>query len=443
MNMQIARALRASDASCVAFVGAGGKTSAMFRLARELESQTPVAVTASSHLGAWQTSLADTHIIAENIDALQRIEWNGVTLITERVENERTTPLNASFLTELFGACKRKNIPLLVEADGSRQKPLKAPAEHEPPIPAFADLVVLCAGLRALGQSLTEDIVHRAEIFARLGQTNIGDAITSQSLIRVLSHAQGGLKNIPSGARRVVLLNQADTIELQSAAQGISQSLLPAFDSVVISSLKENSIYATREPIAGIILAAGESKRFGSPKQLLDWKGKPFIHNVAETALHAGLRPILVVTGSHASDVESALRDLPVTIVHNELWVNGQSESIKAGIRALSANVGAAIFLLADQPQISVDIIHALKDAHSRVLSPIIAPLVREERRANPVLFDRDTFPDLLELSGDTGGRAIFHKHKVEYLPWHDDILLLDVDSPEDYKTLQERGSET
>jgi CTP:molybdopterin cytidylyltransferase MocA len=59
-----------------------------------------------------------------------------------------------------------------------------------------------------------------------------------------------------------------------------------------------------------------------------------------------------------------------------------------------------------------------------------------EERRANPVLFDRVTFPDLLALTGDVGGRAIFDKHKVEYLPWYNNDLLLDVDSPQDYERL-------
>ena len=60
------------------------------------------------------------------------------------------------------------------------------------------------------------------------------------------------------------------------------------------------------------------------------------------------------------------------------------------------------------------------------------------EQRANPVLFDRVTFPDLLTLEGDVGGRAIFSKYQVEYLPWHDDRLLLDVDKPEDYQRLIE-----
>ena len=85
-----------------------------------------------------------------------------------------------------------------------------------------------------------------------------------------------------------------------------------------------------------------------------------------------------------------------------------------------------------------MEVIRALVESHTQGLQPILAPLVLEERRANPVLFDQVTFPDLLKLTGDVGGRGIFDKHRVEYLPWHDDILLFDVDQPEDYQRLKD-----
>jgi molybdenum cofactor cytidylyltransferase len=168
------------------------------------------------------------------------------------------------------------------------------------------------------------------------------------------------------------------------------------------------------------------------------------VRQVAETALHAELGPVVVVTGFHAADVEAALNGLPVQIVHNQQYQQGQSTSTRAGVQALtypppySGMAGAAIFLLADQPQIPADVIRALVESHGQNMQAILAPLVLEERRANPVLFDRDTFPDLMQLTGDVGGRGIFDKHRVEYLPWHDDILLFDVDKPEDYQRLKE-----
>ncbi|MBU4225189.1 MAG: nucleotidyltransferase family protein, partial [Chloroflexi bacterium] len=196
----------------------------------------------------------------------------------------------------------------------------------------------------------------------------------------------------------------------------------------------------------GIILAAGEARRFGQPKQLLDYRGQPFVHAVAQTALKAGLAPVIVVTGANAEPVEAALKDLPVQIIRNVDWQSGQSSPIRAGLIALTPGPspikgeggGAAIFLLADQPQVTPSVLRALVERHSLDLSPIVAPQVQGQR-ANPVLFDRVTFPDLLALSGDVGGRAIFSKHPVAYLPWHDDSLLLDVDTAEDYKRLESR----
>jgi len=81
--------------------------------------------------------------------------------------------------------------------------------------------------------------------------------------------------------------------------------------------------------------------------------------------------------------------------------------------------------------------VQELVSRHACTHADVIAPLV-DGRRGNPVLFDRSTFKDLEQLTGDVGGRAIFSKHLVEYVPWHDASILLDVDTPEDYSRLLE-----
>jgi molybdenum cofactor cytidylyltransferase len=439
MNLSLAQAFRMNSSACVAFIGSGGKTTAMFQLARELPL--PVIVTATSHLGAGQLDLADQHIIAEKPDPIENLEHGlqGVIAITGEIEGDRTKPINRDLMNWLGQFCGYHSIPLLIEADGSRGKPLKAWAEHEPPIPAFVQAVIQVVGLTGLGKPLNEENVHRAEIFSRLSRLASGEMITPDSLARVLTHAKSGLKNIPANARKIVLLNQADTQGLQSAAQGLAKTLLPVYDSAIISSLEQQKIFAVHEPVAGIILAAGESKRFGQPKQLLDWKGQSFVHAVAKTALEAGLSPVLVVTGANAEQVGQAITDLDVSVINNEEWKSGQGSSIRTAIKTLmlrsDRRAGAGIFLLTDQPQVTTSILRALVEKHAEGLYPIVAPMVMDQR-ANPVLFDRATFSDLLNLEGDVGGRAIFHKHRVEYLPWHDDRLLMDVDTPEMYQRL-------
>ncbi len=452
--MNLVKALRITRPPVIAFVGAGGKTTAMFRLARELAS--PVIVTSTTHLGVWQIPLADRHVIAARRADLSPIkdEINDVWLVTGPLEGDKTTPLDSTPLLWLYEECKKRSIPLLIEADGARQKPLKAPAEHEPPIPHFVDLVISVAGLSALGKVFTEEIVHRPKIFARISGSNPGDSISPESIARALIHPDGGLKNIPSSARRVALLNQADTVELQSSAGKIAHAILPYYDSVLAGSLAQNEIHTVYERTAGIVLAAGGSKRFGRTKQLLSWHGQPFVRVTAQTALESGLAPVIVVAGAEAEAVEKAIMDLPVRIVKNENWEEGQASSIRAGITALSmqdaslnasslpekrTSTGSAIFLLSDQPQVTATVIRALVENHASALQPILAPMVMDQR-ANPVLFDRVTFPDLLQLQGDVGGRGIFSKHRVDYLPWHDSALLLDVDKLEDYARLKKES---
>jgi molybdenum cofactor cytidylyltransferase len=196
--------------------------------------------------------------------------------------------------------------------------------------------------------------------------------------------------------------------------------------------LQYPQIHAVHEAIAGVILAAGGATRFGRLKQLLDWHGQPMVRHVAQIALQAGLAPVVVVTGAGAEQVTQAVAGLPVSVVENPHWLRGQSTSMQAGLSAIDPRGGGVVFLLADQPNVPAALIQALVDTHSQGLAPIVAPLV-DGQRGNPVLFDPTTFGDLMQVGGDVGGRQIFSKHPLLYVPWHDRGVLLDVDEPSDY----------
>jgi len=164
----------------------------------------------------------------------------------------------------------------------------------------------------------------------------------------------------------------------------------------------------------------------------LDWRGEPFVRHVVRAAKSAGLDPVLVVTGAYAEQVYLALMDAEVKICHNPSWQLGQSSSIKVGLENLPKNCEAVVFLLADQPQVSVNLISALIAEHNKQLPVVVGPIIDGER-GNPVLFDRDTFQGLAKITGDTGGRAIFHKYPITWIPWNDAQQRVDIDTLEDY----------
>lgn len=438
--MNLKHALRVSHDSRVALVGAGGKTTTLFALARALEGS--VILTNSAHLGRQQALLADRHFVIRTeseVDKIFNDLGGGVILITgAEYESGRLISPGDEALRRIYEYADRLHLPVLVEADGSRMRPLKAPASHEPPIPEWINLVVVVCGLSGLGQPLNEATVFRSDLFAKLTGLEPGSPVTPSALITYLLHPQGGLKDIPSGARRAVLLNQWDECvpEYQAEILQHLKRLYSGYDAVLLGNVirgGEQAVVAVHQPVAGIVLAAGESRRFGQPKQLLEWNGRPLIRVVVERALQADLSPVIVVVGATVEPIQAALADMPVEIIVNPKWQEGVATSVVCGIKALPEQVGAALFLLSDQPFVSVDLIRALVEKHARTLAPIVAPFVGE-RRANPVLFDRITFPALRQIRGDVGGRAVFDQYSVLALPWSDERILLDIDQPADWE---------
>jgi molybdenum cofactor cytidylyltransferase len=443
---------------CLALVGAGGKTTALFRIANQLPG--PVIVTATTHLAIHQARLADQHLIIRDtcaLDFLETLPDGKVILVTgPQTKGERLAGIDPDYLDRLYSFTSDHRIPLLIEADGSRQRPVKAPDEHEPALPGFVRQVGVVAGLSALGKPVGEDWVHRPERFSGISGISPGAPITADGLGKALKSSEGGLKRIPPGARRIALLTQAIDPGLRAVAGRLARDLLPDYDAALILSLHaadrppsrestdqisresippEEVIFAVHEPVAGILLAAGGSSRMGRPKQMLPWQGMPMVRFVASKALSAGLSPVIVVTGAFHDRVNQAVADLPVLVVQNANWEKGQSSSLRAGLLGLPREIGSALFLLVDQPQVPVELVHSMISLHAETLAPIVAPRVGE-RRANPVLFDRAIFPDLLTVEGDVGGRTLFSRHPALWLDWEDANILRDIDTEEDYRDL-------
>ena len=431
--MDLRLAMRVERDSQIAFVGAGGKTIAISKLAQQL--QPPVFITTTTHLACSQASFADKQVewikggISPGLNTLLK---SGIVLLTSGPgEENRLKGLSDPEIYELHQFCLHHRIPLLIEADGARQLSLKAPSEYEPAIPVFANHIVVLAGLSAIGKPLSANTVHRSEKYSQITGKQSGEIIQPEDFSVILRHPEGGLKNVPVNSRRTLILNQAENIDPVSIIRPVIQNTIDVFDSVIVAELQQDKVYSVHEKTTGIILAAGASERYGEPKQLTLWNGKPLIRHVIESALSSSLSEIIVVIGAVINPLLEILTDLPIRIVRNQHWQEGQSTSIQMGLDHVNEHSGAALFLLCDQPQIPVNLIDEILRVHTISLAPIIAPEF-EGQRGNPVLFDRVTFSSLRSIKGDKGGRAIFKEFRPLLFPWNDSRILLDIDKPED-----------
>jgi molybdenum cofactor cytidylyltransferase len=444
--MQLARALRLRRGDVATLTGGGGKTTLMFRLADELAAADwGVVTTMTTRIFVGQMAHAPARLVMQGEGALlarlptalaehRHVLIAGGTI----VEQDKVEGVPPGLVDRI--AAHAGVDAVIVEADGSRRLPFKAPAAHEPVVPSATTVLVPMVGLDALGRPLTPENVHRPERVAALTGAREGDPVTPEMVVAVLGHPDGGAKGLPEAARLVPYLNKADGPALLARGREIARLLLyrPRVESVVIGALESpDPVREVWTQVGAVVLAAGGASRFGALKQLAPWRGQPLVVHAAAQALACpDLCGVVVTVGAHADAVCAVLREYPVTVADAPDWAAGQSRSVQAGLAALLAAqpaLGAVIFLLADQPGVTPELLSALAQRHRETLAPVVAPRYRG-RRGNPVLFDRAVFDEFARLSGDVGARPIIQTHadEIAWLDWPTPEVIQDVDTPAD-----------
>ena len=191
-----------------------------------------------------------------------------------------------------------------------------------------------------------------------------------------------------------------------------------------------------------ILLAAGASSRLGSPKQLLDFAGSKLLQHAIDTALASNAMHVIVLLGANAEIIKQELQHTTAKMIVNDAWTEGMASSIRFGLQTLvtlQPEVEAAVFMVADQPFVTADLLNELMKLNKKEQHNIVASQYGTTF-GTPVLFSKRFFPELMELTGDKGAKSLVRTHQKEaaFVPFPKGEI--DIDTMEDYEKAKGGG---
>ena len=240
----------------ISLVGAGGKTTLMFRLAQELFLNGKNVVTTTTTKILEPTSGETNFLFIDpdekkirNFVQHHLDQYHHITIAQERLERGKLKGISPDLVNELWSSHEIDTI--IVEADGAAGRPVKAPREKEPVIPSSTTLVVAMLGVDGMERKLSEENVFQAERVSKMTGIPIGENLTDEAMAILMTHPQGLFKGTPSSARVVSFLNKVDipngVVKAKCIAQKIIEKKHRQIERVVLGQLKNEP------PVAEVI----------------------------------------------------------------------------------------------------------------------------------------------------------------------------------------------
>ncbi|MGL4392305.1 MAG: selenium-dependent molybdenum cofactor biosynthesis protein YqeB [Fusobacteriaceae bacterium] len=469
----------------ITVTGGGGKTSLIFKLADELKSLGNVLVTTTTKLFIPEPSQYERIFLAGNIEASFIGHNSNVDIFGSKIEKDRDKFFGVSEdeLRKFLDESNKKYDFVLIEGDGSRRKPIKFWAEHEPVIPSFTTKIIGVANINALGKNIC-DVVHRGEFFCKKFGCNIQDDIFDENFMckHLTNKDFFGEYFASKKIKRYIFLNGIESLERFSASMKIGKNLEQENFRLILGSIQREEFYQYKN-IAAIIMASGFSKRFASSeknsenfeennknKLLEKFEGETFIEKILDKVDRIEFAEKILVTRKEVleklieKNIESKNFQEKIKsfkIIENKNAVKGQSESIKLGVLATEnfeqekkiheKNIEPKderdyMFFPSDQIFLTREIILKIIFEHMKNGGKNISrPNVRGEN-FSPVIFPHKFRDELLNLSGDNGGKIILQNQdqekKIHEIYFYDEKYFKDIDTRAELDYFLERGSQ-
>ncbi len=447
-QLSLFSALSVKPPLVIAFIGGGGKTALMGILAQEMINLGhKVLLTTTTKIYPYPDL---PHIyIDDSADIIKRLKkhftLNNIAVLGKRPGfDHKITGIDKELIQVLYNSL---DISILVEADGSRGKPLKGFADYEPVLPACADLVLPVIGADALGKTADSSTVHRLEQFHRIvGTSGIKPLLIDETVLAKTYNYMAHLGLIQSPQAKIIfILNKYDLISKPANTLNLAHLLIKNRGTrLLVTENDENDPVKINLPlqvnnipvkVACIILAAGQSFRMGKDKLALPFKESTVLEETVKQILKSGFDDIIMVTrpGSHW---EKVFANQNICIVENPDFRKGQASSVIAGLKEVDPAMQGVLFALGDQPLINSSIYKSLVQTYQSNLKPVTYP-THNGKRGNPVIFDRSLWPALVKLKDDQGGRAVINRLKADAfnpVETSEAAVLIDIDTPEDYE---------
>ena len=360
-----------------------------------------------------------------------------------------------SLSPELLENISEKCDYMIIEGDGSKMKPLKGWKKTEPVYTKNTTKSVGILPINIIGNKINDVNIHRMEEFLEISKSQKNETLTLNHLYNLIVH-KNGLFQYALG-ERILILNCAERNKDKENALNLAKMLKSNINfrdtRIGVTSLKNREYYEIEEnnimkeenhnsKISAIIMASGKSKRMGTNKLLLEYRGITFIENTLEKVLNENFYELAIVISDKkvrkkCQDYikKSEKDEKKIYIVGNKKSEKGQSESIKIGLKTLEKCEGY-MFFSCDQPFLTSN---TIKKILQNFKTKGITIPEYNGKRSLPVIFGENFKDELLKLEGDTGGKTVIsnHQDKIKIVEIENPDEGKDIDTKEDYEMLK------